>query len=71
MDPNRTIRVTTLNNHATALISLPVARDAKIAVKGGNSFAALKIGRRLSLRLKIVDDQLVVTEIRQEGISAK
>jgi hypothetical protein len=69
VNPDRTISVTTLNKHATIYI-LPVAQDAKIKVKGGNTFAALKIGRRLSLRLKVVDDQLVVTEIRQEGSSA-
>jgi RNA polymerase sigma factor (sigma-70 family) len=69
VEPNRTICVTKLNNHATFVVNLPVARDAKIKVKGGNTFAALKIGRRLSLRLKVVDDQLVVTEIRQEGSS--
>jgi hypothetical protein len=66
VEPNRTICVTMLNHHATFVVNLPVARDAKIKVKGGNTFAALKIGRRLSLRLKVVDDQLVVTEIQQE-----
>jgi hypothetical protein len=63
---DRTISVITLSRRPTSIVNLPVARDARIEVKDGSTLTDLKIGMRLILRLGVEDDQIVVTEIRQE-----
>jgi RNA polymerase sigma factor (sigma-70 family) len=68
VDPNRTISVTSLSGRATKIWNVPVAIDAKIKVKGGNAFRDLKVGMRLVLELRVENNQMVVTEIRQVGI---
>jgi hypothetical protein len=72
VNPNRTICLVTLDESETGptyLRSVSVARDAKIKVKGGNTFAHVKIGKRVNLELRMRDNQLLVTEIRQVGLS--
>src|SRR5579883_402232 len=71
VDPNRTISVTSLSGRPTIIIGLPVAIDAKIKVKGGSAFRDLKVGMRLILELRVEDNQMVVSEIRQVGIPPK
>ncbi len=71
VNPDHTISVITLSNRPVTIMNLPVAPDAKIRVKKGNTLAAVKIGMRLVLRLRVMEDQIVVTEIRQEGSTAK
>lgn len=44
-------------------------RNAKIKVKGGSTFAHVKIGIRVNLELRMRENQLFVTEIRQLGLS--
>ena len=72
INPSGTISLVTLEGSGpgpTYLQSVSVARDAKIKVKGGNTFANLKIGIRVNLVLRMRDNQLMATEIRQVGLS--
>jgi RNA polymerase sigma factor (sigma-70 family) len=71
IDGERKISIVTLSGGPTNVRNLAVARDAKIEVKGGSTFAKLKIGMRLLLELQVRDNQLVVTGIRQEGKSIR
>ncbi len=66
VNAERSISVVTLSGRPTNILNLPVAKDARIEVKGGKTFADLKIGMRLVLQLAVEDEQVVVTEIRQE-----
>jgi RNA polymerase sigma factor (sigma-70 family) len=68
---DRTLSVVTLSGRATTIMGLPVAKDARIEVKKGSTFAALKIGMRVILQLGVEDGRLVVTEIRQMRSSSK
>lgn len=67
----RTIWLVTLNGHASQLLNVPVAKDAKIDVKRGRDFDALRIGMRLTVELRVQKDRLVVTAIHQENRSSK
>ena len=67
----RTISIVTLSPGRSNLMNVAVASDAKIKVKGGSAFANLKIGMRLMLELRVRDNQLFVTRIRQERRSPK
>jgi RNA polymerase sigma factor (sigma-70 family) len=68
VDPDRTISVVSLNDRATAILNLPVALDAKIKVKGGSTYRNLKVGMRLILELRVENNQIIATGIRQVGI---